>query len=134
MANPVPEYTVKWALFSFKGRLSRKSFWLGALLMVLVQFAMFAAVAGLADPQSGRTQLEDGPAILVGFAFMGMWIATAWAVLAMSVKRLHDLSMPGVLAILLLVPAIAFFAFLFLAFMPSRQETNRHGAPPFPRN
>lgn len=117
--------TVKWLLFGFRGRIGRKSFLLAALLMLLVQGALIAMIAGT----------EEGSAMepILGLVLLGVWIATAWASLALAVKRLHDLDMPPILAICLIIPAISFFAWLFLAVMPSKQEVNEHGPPPFPR-
>ena len=118
--------TIKWVLFGFRGRIGRKSFWLAALGVILVQAAVVAQIIGTP---------EDSPQIaLWGLVMLVVWIASAWAALALAVKRLHDLNLPGVLAVLLLVPAISFIAFLVLAFMPSSAETNEHGPPPFPRD
>lgn len=129
-------YTVKWALFGFDGRIGRKTFALGALLLLLVQAALFAYAAQYAGPETGpgQVRLDGADAFLVGLALLASWGLSAWAILALSVKRLHDLGLPGILAGLLLIPAISFFVFLFMAFAPSRPETNEHGAPPFPRS
>ncbi|RNC91326.1 MAG: DUF805 domain-containing protein [Oricola sp.] len=117
--------TVKWVLFGFRGRIGRKSFWLGALGMILIQAAIVAQIA--AAP-------EDSPTLaLWGLVMLAVWIASAWAALALAVKRLHDIGLPGALAVLLLIPAVAFFTFVVLAVWPSAQEANEHGPPPFPR-
>jgi len=125
--RPAPDHplTVSWVLFGFRGRIGRKSFWLAALLMVLIQAAVIARAATVPD---------DSPELsLLVLAILGLWAVTAWVALALAVKRLHDLGLPGMLAICLLIPAISFIAFLLLAFLPSKQETNEHGPPPFPR-
>ena len=117
--------TIKWVLFGFKGRIGRKSFTLAALMMILIQAAVISQI--IVTP-------EDNPVTaLWGLILLAVWIASAWAGVALAVKRLHDLGLPGILAICLLIPAISFFAFLFLAIVPSKQETNEHGRPPFPR-
>jgi uncharacterized membrane protein YhaH (DUF805 family) len=117
--------TVSWVLFGFKGRIGRKSFALSALLMILVQAVVISQIIGTP---------EDSPMTAFwGLVLLVVWGASAWASLALAIKRLHDLSLPGVLAICLLIPAISLFAFLFLAVMPSKQETNEHGPPPFPQ-
>lgn len=134
MAAPDHPLTVSWVLFGFRGRIGRKSFILGALLLVLVQAALvaYATRFGDADTAIGQVRVTGADAFLVGLLLLGSWFASAWALLAMAVKRLHDLDLPAPLAICLIIPAIAFFAWLFLAAMPSRQVTNRHGPPPFP--
>ncbi|WP_306117442.1 MULTISPECIES: DUF805 domain-containing protein [unclassified Roseitalea] len=126
MSN-VPDHplTVSWVLFSFRGRIGRKSFALAALGMILVQAAIVAQIIGTP---------EDSPQMaLWGLALLAAWVATAWAALALAVKRLHDIGLPGVLALLLLIPAVSFLTFVVLAVWPPTQETNAHGPPPFPR-
>lgn len=115
--------TVRWVLFGFKGRIGRKSFALAALLMILIQAAII--------PQIINKPEDDPIATLWGFFLMVTWLASAWAAVALAVKRLHDLGIPGILAICLLIPAISVIAFLFLAAMPPSQATNEHGPPPF---
>ena len=117
--------TVRWVLFGFRGRIGRKSFWLAALLMILIQAATIAQVVSIP---------EESPAfVLWGFVILAIWIASAWAAFALAVKRLHDLDLPGILAFGLLIPAVSIIAFLLLAFLPGSPDTNRHGPPPFPR-
>lgn len=123
--TPDHPLTIQWVLFGFRGRIGRKSFWLAALGMVLIQAAIVAQVIG-APEESARQALW-------AFLLLAAWVVTAWAVLALAVKRLHDIGLPGMLAVLLLVPAVSWVAFFVLAFWPSTQETTEHGPPPFPR-
>ena len=132
MSEPLPKPTVKWLYTSFRGRIGRKSFALGALLLILLQVALFAWVLSFGDGD-GDVELEDGDALLVGFVMLGFWAFAAWGVLAIAVKRLHDLDLPGILAVLLLFPGISFLGWLFLALMPGSAKTNQHGPPPFAR-
>ena len=125
-SGPSHPLTVKWVLFSFRGRIGRKSFWLGALGVVLIQAAIVAQIMGA--PEDSAEQALWGLVLLV------VWIASAWMGLALAVKRLHDIGLPAVLAVLLLIQPISFFALLVLAFWPSIQQTNQHGPPPFPRD
>lgn len=125
-AEPGSNPTVKWVLFGFRGRIGRKSFWLAALLMVLIQAAIIAKIASYP---------EDHPALAFwGLALFAVWIATAWAMIALGVKRLHDLGKPGALAVGLLIPGVSFIAFILLAIMPGTGKPNEHGPSPFPRD
>lgn len=126
MSGPNHPLTIKWVLFGFRGRIGRKSFALAALGMVLIQAAVIAMIIGAPD--------DSAELALWGLVLLAVWLVSAWVGLALAVKRLNDLDLPPVLAVCLVIPAIAFFAFLFLAFMPSKQVTNRHGPPPFPRH
>ncbi|MEO1700814.1 MAG: DUF805 domain-containing protein [Pseudomonadota bacterium] len=134
MSEPLPKPTVRWLFTSFHGRIGRKSFALGALLLLLVQVALFTWVLSFGDGESSVVELEDGDALLVGIVFLAFWAFAAWGLLAMAVKRLHDLNLPGILAVVLLLPAIAFLGWLFLAFVPGSRQTNQHGPPPFVRD
>jgi uncharacterized membrane protein YhaH (DUF805 family) len=123
VANASP-FTVQWALFSFKGRVGRQSFVLGILLVVAVQL--------LCLRQFALTIEDTGPHYAWAFAVLIAFGIFLWAGFALTVKRLHDLNLPGPLALVALFPGIAYIGFLILAFMPSVQMTNEHGAPPFP--
>ena len=125
-SGPDHPLTIKWVLFSFRGRIGRKSFWLAALGVVLIHAAIVAQILGARD--------ESAEQALWGLVLLAAWVVSAWIGLALAVKRLHDIGLPAVLAVLLIIQPIAFFAFLVLAFWPSLQATNQHGPPPFPRD
>ena len=78
-------------LFSFKGRISRKTFWIGVIGLILVQNALHAtllAIVGgspwqfLTDPES--ITLQHKLLQRVGLAF------TLWPAMALNLKRMHD--------------------------------------------
>ncbi|WP_421854395.1 DUF805 domain-containing protein [Oricola sp.] len=125
--NSGPDHTptVQWVLFGFRGRIGRKSYLLAALFMILVQAVVLTQIIATEGTSTSA---------LWGLAMLVVLLLSAWASLAMAVKRLHDIGLPGPLAICLLIPAISLFAFLFLAVMPPSKETNQHGPPPFPRD
>lgn len=136
MTTPDHPLTVKWLLFGFRGRIGRKSFLLAALLLLLVQLALFSYAVGFAQEgqEPGQYTLDTGGSALIGFAMLGSWIASAWALLALAVKRLHDLGLPVALGIVLLIPALSGIAWILLAALPSKQEANEHGPVPFPKD
>lgn len=68
----------------------------------------------------------------LGLAMIVAGPASVWSILALGVKRLHDLGWPIGLIILLFVPMVTVIFLLTLAIMPGSQETNSHGPPPFP--
>lgn len=136
MTAPDHPLTVKWLLFGFRGRIGRKSFILAALLLLLVQLAVFSYALGFAQEgqEPGQIAINSGGSTLFGFVLLGSWIASAWALLALAVKRLHDLGLPVMLGVVLLIPALSGIAWILLAVLPSKQETNEHGPVPFPKN
>lgn len=135
MTTPDHPLTVKWVLFGFRGRIGRKSFLLAGLGMLLVNSALLAYSLRYAEPVDGAGDVitSGAGAALFGLVALGVFFVSVWALLALAVKRLHDLDLPAILAVVLVLPGIAYFAWLFLAFMPSKQVTNKHGPPPFPK-
>lgn len=123
--TPDHPLTIKWVLFGFRGRIGRKSFLLAGLGLIMVQAAIVSQVINTPEGSA-----SEG---VWGLLMISFWIAAAWAGLALAVKRLHDIGLPGFLAVLLVIPAVSFFTFIVLAVWPSTQQTNEHGPPPFPR-
>lgn len=75
---------MRWVqvLTEFRGRLRRRDFWLGLILLLLIEIALSFAFAGIMRP-TGATELER----------VALWLALAillWGSAALIVKRLHD--------------------------------------------
>lgn len=76
---------------------------------------------------------EGSPDLVgLGLAMIVAGFASVWGVLALCVKRLHDLGWSVGVIIFLFVPMVSMVFLLILAIMPGLQETNQHGSPPFP--
>jgi uncharacterized membrane protein YhaH (DUF805 family) len=125
MNKITPKLTVWWALFSFRGRISRQSYFLGGALMLVMQIYIMLNMAQ-ADRNSQQVMA------VWGFVFLGFCIIAIFVVLALSVKRLHDLDLSPTWVILLFVPAVSLLFVAYLMFANGSQETNAHGPPPFP--
>jgi uncharacterized membrane protein YhaH (DUF805 family) len=75
---------MRWvqALTEFRGRLRRRDFWLGLLILLLIEIALSFGFAGLMRP-TGATPIENA----------ALWLALAillWSSAALIIKRLHD--------------------------------------------
>ena len=117
--------TLSWLFFSFRGRIARQSFILGIVFLLFPQ--LFVVIQMVRADEAGKPEQ-------LAFWFLVLLVLLAlslWSSLALTVKRLHDLSLPGPLAILSIFSGINLFFFLFLAAMPSKLETNEYGPPPF---
>ncbi len=75
---------MRWvqALTGFRGRLRRRDFWIGLVLLLLVELVLSFVFVGIMRP-TGATQIE----------LAALWLALAilvWGSAALIVKRLHD--------------------------------------------
>ncbi|TDH38090.1 DUF805 domain-containing protein [Pseudohoeflea suaedae] len=118
-----PDADLRWLLFGMSGRIGRKAF----ILTILFWFAVLAMPVAMAG-RMGASEHEG--AVLIGFSLIVAAFLTAWSVLAATVKRLHDIGLPGGWAIALFFPPAALPAILALSLWPTRQGPNRFGAGP----
>ena len=84
---------VSWAefFFSFKGRISRRSFWLGFLTILIVAVLLFGTLAvllGMAAFEVKEDRLH--PTRLFKNIYWLMGVLLYWPIFALIVKRLHD--------------------------------------------
>lgn len=120
-APALPDRTLLWLFFRFKGRIRRKTFAVAAGFLLLPQlWVVIQLVKHEADP---------GQLVFWAFVLILVILLSVWSIFALFIKRLHDLSLPGALAILSFFGGINILFFLFLVFMPSKQVTNEHGPP-----
>jgi uncharacterized membrane protein YhaH (DUF805 family) len=126
MKNSPPNPTIKWVLLSWQGRLSRSGFFWAAALLLIAQVFLFVKGAGL----DSKVEQEM---LVLGFGGIFLWLASAWALFAMSIKRLHDIGQSGNFAICVFIPFISLLFLLAMMIIPGSQETNKHGLPPFPK-
>jgi uncharacterized membrane protein YhaH (DUF805 family) len=140
------DLSLAWYFLSLKGRISRQEFWLGqALLVVLVlllQMKLTAYFLAMRQPASGPWNSGDlAYAIAQSFYFINAIMF--WPVIAIVVKRLHDLDLSGwwVLVSLALCYVSAVINNCSLAFLfattvmlaglpPGTPGRNRFGADP----
>lgn len=122
MAAPF-KATVNWALFGLRGRIGRQTYILGQLFMI----AIFAVIIARIIAVEG----DEGATAFWGLIMLAALAVSAWSMFALTVKRLHDISQPGILALLLFVPTVNMITVVALMFWPSSPESNDHGPPPF---
>ena len=79
-----------------------------------------------------RYENNENIMALLGLALIAVWAGVLWSVMALSAKRLHDLGITGWLSLIAFIPALSWLFFLALMILPSSQETNAYGRPPFP--
>jgi uncharacterized membrane protein YhaH (DUF805 family) len=111
-----------WLFFRFSGRVSRAAYFLAGLLIAIVQAFLLYRF----------TLVADGSAAGQGWAaaFWLVMVIAVWANIALSVKRLHDMGKPGLIAVVLFIPVISIIAFIALCLMPGEVGPNRYGERP----
>jgi uncharacterized membrane protein YhaH (DUF805 family) len=120
--SPRPVSGMRWLLFSVSGRLSRRTYAWALLFWMLTVGIMVSAAVNAPD---------DSAALAVsGLGFILVSLTGAWSIAVMSIKRLHDAGLPGMLVIGLVVPAASFFVLLLIMLWRSDKGPNRHGPAP----
>lgn len=117
---------------SFEGRIGRKEWWIGFILLYVIQFVVyFAAVAiGIipADAGSaGAAAMTSGASVTL-FVFFLIFL---WPTLAIHAKRWHDRGKSGWWTLIAFVPFIGWLWLLIeLGFLKGDEATNRYGPNP----
>jgi len=118
----MPKENFSWGhfLFSFSGRINRKLYWVnGQLPFTLIGLIL----PSLIDIAFGFRPYE-GPGLLIQILLF------VWPVLAISVKRLHDLDKPGYWMSAAILPIIGLFVFIPMGFFRGTVGANRFGPDP----
>ncbi len=140
------DLSLAWYFLSLKGRISRQEFWLGqallAVVVLLLQIKLTAYFLAMREPGSGVWNSGD-LAFTLALPFYFINAALFWPVVAIVVKRVHDLNLSGwwvaVSLVLSYVSAVinnCSLTFLFMTavllagFMPGTRGQNRFGADP----
>ncbi|MEM7216231.1 MAG: DUF805 domain-containing protein [Pseudomonadota bacterium] len=115
--------SLSWLFFSFKGRIARQSYALSILFLLLPQIVVVLQLV--------RNDGNEGALALWFVVLVVVVVLTFWSTLALVIKRLHDLGVTGWLSLLILLPTVNWIFILALAVIPSKDEENEYGPPPF---
>ena len=109
-------------LFSFFGRIPRKTYWLGMLVLWAQYAALSLLVSNARPPQEFATRM-------VVVALMALWLfGFVLACLAVSIKRLHDRNKSTAWLLLMFVPILGQgWLFIELGFLRGTAGPNRYG-------
>jgi len=102
-----------WFFFSPSGRLSRGPYALGILFWFSLQFASIGQLF------AGQRLHSDGILILGFLALVIIALLSVVSMVMLTIKRVHDIGHPGLLAFLIFVPVVSFFALVFFLLFPS---------------
>jgi len=105
-------------LFSFEGRINRKPFW-----MIILVFLIGLIVTTVIDME---TTGQD-----TGIASILFYLIMVWPLLAIQVKRWHDVDKSGWWLLIGIIPIVgAIWAFIVNGFFTGTEGTNRFGDNP----
>jgi uncharacterized membrane protein YhaH (DUF805 family) len=108
-----------WLFFRFSGRLNRAAYILTFLFMLVVMsFPLY---------QFMRVPQESAAAQAWSTVFGIVFLVFLWGHIASSVKRLHDMGKPGIMAVSLFIPVVSIIAFLVLCIFPGDAGPNNYG-------
>lgn len=116
-----------WFFFSPSGRLSRGPYALGVLFWFSLQFAAIGQLF------AGDRLNSDGILILGFLALMITALLSVASLVMLTIKRVHDIGHPGLLAFLIFVPVVSFFALVFFLVFPSGPPNDYGSYPNQPR-
>jgi len=109
----------KWFLFSFDGRISRKSFWLFNVVLFVLYMTLRFAISGNVDISRRDRHY---------FIYVGIFL---WPALAIQIKRWHDRNKSGVWILINSVPLVGvFWSLIELGFLEGTVGENRFGKDP----
>lgn len=115
--------------FDFRGRATRREYWL-FLVQLYLAFLLLVFAGAFLFELAAPGLLEGGenplPALLVGAAMLLMCVPY----LAASVRRLHDHDKTGWLFLLSFIPLIGWIFFLIMMLTPGTQGENGYGPDP----
>jgi uncharacterized membrane protein YhaH (DUF805 family) len=121
---------------SFAGRIPRKTFWLGFLVLLIIswilQFLIFSifGVSMMSDPNATPEQAMQQ----MGSMMMPLGIVlllTLWPSLAIYTKRWHDRNKSGWWSLILFVPIVGgIWMLIELGFLRGTEGANRFGPDP----
>ncbi len=110
--------------FSFKGRASRKEYWLWTLLQIIILyvFGTFSVYSELKYP-------NEGILLIYLISISILFFATLWQSIAVCVRRLHDLGHSGWWYLLILIPYVGIVVILIFMLFKGQPESNKYGDP-----
>ena len=115
--------TIKQILFSFEGRIARKTYWLSLIAASLIGGLSILTVIYVL----GSLGVNDA---LLGVLALFFYIPFIWISLAIPVKRWHDRNKSGWWVLISIIPLIGpIWVFIENGCLPGDLESNDYGFP-----
>ncbi|MEN0087052.1 MAG: DUF805 domain-containing protein [Pseudomonadota bacterium] len=124
--NAQPAPGIAWALLSFRGRIGRRSFFLGSLLPIIAFAVALFGVLGETNYEEGG-EIETTAGLVFAFVMIAVLFLSPWFYAALAVKRLKDLNLAWPLVFIVLVPFVALPAYVALCLIDGTDGPNPNG-------
>jgi uncharacterized membrane protein YhaH (DUF805 family) len=118
---------MKTLLFSFAGRVGRKTFWMAMLGIIALMFALQAVIVGLAF-------VSETAALIGSVVALPVAVAALVGGFAVQAKRWHDVDKSGWWLLIAFVPVIGLYALIMNGFVKGTDGANQFGADPVAGN
>ncbi|MBO5572967.1 MAG: DUF805 domain-containing protein [Clostridium sp.] len=108
----------------FDGRSRRKEYWYPVLFQLLVNMVIgiFAIVIGFVSQDAGAMLSR----VLTGLVSLALLIPS----IAVSIRRMHDIGKSGWWLLIVLVPCVGGFIYLYFCCQDSQPGANQYGPNP----
>lgn len=116
-----------WLFLSPIGRLGRKPYWLGLVMLWIVMAIAANMWFKSLPPETDMAALQVADFLESNPLFPLLFLIITAIELALVIKRLQDLGLPGLVALLAFVPVINILGILALGFVPGADSPNRYG-------
>lgn len=110
-----PKPTILQTFFSFNGRIGRATYWGASLILLSIEMFCIAILSNLPDQN------------LSFFLLFVLAVFVIWSLLALTVKRWHDLNKSAWWLLTMLIPLWSFISALELAFIKGDDGSNTYG-------
>lgn len=110
-----------WLFLGLQGRVSRQLYWLAFVFLQCVQAAIGFPI--LRSLQAGYLGLATGAGLVV-------LAASLYAIIAVSVKRLHDIGYSGGFSVAVVIPFMNLAFSIWVGIPPGTAGPNRYGVAP----
>lgn len=116
---------------TFTGRASRSEYWWVHLFVFLILFigGVLIGILGTVTRGPNTPSDEPGPgALIIGIPMILFGLAVIVPGIALHVRRLHDVNLPGLLYLIVLFPYLGIFVLQIIAILPSNPAGARYDA------
>jgi uncharacterized membrane protein YhaH (DUF805 family) len=117
------------ALFSFRGRVSRSSFWsviIPIFLFNITLGVMGVAISIAAQGRALSTGMSNAVVWTMLAGLVAVMVAEMWISLATYAKRWHDIGHSGWMSLTLLIPFVGLLILGYLGFSPGAAGPNKY--------